>query len=65
MGSLFLEVLINAALLLYPTWRIFEKVGLSPGISFLVLIPSGLGIVICALTLIFSKWSVNMTRENS
>lgn len=65
MGSLFLEVLINAALLLYPTWRIFERVGLSPAASFLVLIPSGLGIVICSLTLIFSKWRLGVVQENS
>lgn len=41
-------------LLLYPIWKIYKKVGLSPWISLIVLLPGGT--LICALILANSEW---------
>ena len=64
MENLILEIIVTAILLLYPAWRIFSKAGLAPALSLLVLIP-GLGILICALILVFTNWSPRIAEENS
>lgn len=50
-------------LLLYPVWRIYRRIGISPWLSFIVLIP-GLGIIICALVMALSKWQLQSAQES-
>lgn len=59
-----IEIIVTAILLLYPTWRIFTRAGLIPALSLFVLIP-GIGILICALILIFSNWKIKSLEENN
>jgi hypothetical protein len=61
--ELIIQIIVSAVLLLYPTWRIFGKAGLSPALSLIVLIP-GLGVLICALILALTKWQVQPTGGN-
>lgn len=42
--------------LLYPTWRIFVRVGMSGPLALLLLIPGGIGFFITVAVLAFSKW---------
>ena len=63
MEELVIEIIAQAVLLLYPAWRIYGKAGLNPAISLTVLIP-GLGILIAALILVFSKWQVQSAGSN-
>lgn len=42
-------------LVIYPTWRIFSRIGLSGATSLLLLIP-GLGFSITLFVLAYAKW---------
>lgn len=55
--------LIGAALIVIPLWKIFEKAGMSPGTSLLILIPYA-GSLIVLLILAFADWpSVGRSQE--
>lgn len=50
-------VLGQAIFLLYPAWRIYERVGLNPKMSLTVIIPH-VGFIICGLFLLRGKWQI-------
>ena len=54
-----LDTLLNyffiTLLILFPCWKIFRRVGLNPAFSLVVVIP-GLGWLIAAAIVAFSKW---------
>ena len=54
MAELLSGIAISAVLFLYPLWRIFEKAGLKPAWSLLVLMP--LGELVVPLILFFADW---------
>ena len=49
-------ITLMSVLLLWPTWRIFDKAGLTPLLSLFVLIPF-CGFFIVLIILSFAKWS--------
>ncbi len=57
MAEIIIQIAVQAALFLYPLWRICTKAGVSPLVSLTVLIP-GFGILICAIILAILKWDV-------
>jgi hypothetical protein len=46
---------VTAVLVIFPCWKIFQRVGLNPALSLLIFIP-GLGWWIAGAILAFSKW---------
>ena len=50
-----LTIAVLTLLIIIPCWKIFRRVGLNPGFSFLAVIPF-LGWLIAAAILAFSKW---------
>ena len=46
---------VAAVLVIYPCWKIFQRVGLNPAFSLFIFIP-GLGWWIAGIILGFSKW---------
>ncbi len=63
MNELAIDIIAQAVLLLYPAWRIYGKAGLNPVTSLTLLIPY-LGVPICALILVISKWNVQPIGGN-
>lgn len=61
MGNL-VSYYIGTAIILYPAWRIFQRAGLNPALSLLLLIPL-VGYIIALCVLGFSKWPQEMGRE--
>lgn len=47
--------LVAALIVIYPTWKIFQRVGLNPALSLFIFLP-GLGWWIAGAILAFSKW---------
>jgi len=47
--------LVAALIVIYPSWKIFERVGLNPALSLFIFLP-GLGWWIAGAILAFSKW---------
>jgi len=47
--------LIAAALVIYPCWKIFQRVGLNPALSLFIFVP-GPGWWIAGIILAFSRW---------
>jgi hypothetical protein len=47
--------LIVALLVIFPCWKIFQRVGLNPALSLFIFVP-GLGWWIAGAILAFSKW---------
>ncbi len=45
-----------ALVIIFPLWKIYEKVGINPFLSLLVFVPF-VGISIVLIILAFSKWS--------
>jgi hypothetical protein len=46
---------VVALVIIYPCWKIFQRVGLSPALSLLIFIPA-LGWWIAGAVLAFSRW---------
>jgi len=63
MENLIVTFFAQAIFFLYPAWQIYKRAGLNPMISLTVLIPN-LGVLICALILVFSKWQVQPKGGN-
>lgn len=57
MEDIIIAIIIQAIVFLYPVWRIYQRAGINPGLSLTVIIPK-LGLIVCALILVFSKWHV-------
>jgi hypothetical protein len=55
-------VVVVAALLLLPVWRIHKRAGLSPALSLLILVPVA-GVLVCSLILAFSRWPATERRS--
>lgn len=51
------ELIILAILMLYPAWRVFDRTGFPPALSFLVLVP-GIGTLVALGILAFAEWPV-------
>jgi hypothetical protein len=47
--------LVAALLVIFPCWKIFQRVGLNPALSLFIFVP-GLGWWIAGAILAFSKW---------
>lgn len=54
MGFL-IYVAVLAVLLLYPSWRIFQRAGLHPGFSLIVVVPV-VGLPVAMAILAFLPW---------
>lgn len=48
-------IVVWIVLLFFPFWKIFGKAGMSPYLTFILLIP-GLGAMICIIILAFARW---------
>jgi hypothetical protein len=57
MSVLIQFVILEAVLLLYPTWRIFGRAGFHPALSLLILVPA-IGWLIVLFILGFVAWPV-------
>lgn len=57
MGTLILQLLILAILLLYPAWRIYQRAGLNPLLSLTILIPY-IGLLVCGIILAVNDWQI-------
>ena len=57
MGTLILQLLILAILLLYPAWRIYQRAGLNPYLSLTILVPY-IGLLVCGIILAISDWHI-------
>lgn len=57
MEPFFVSVLLLAAFLLPPFWKIFSRAGLNPSLSLTVLIPF-FGFLIACLILAVSDWNI-------
>jgi hypothetical protein len=57
MGTLILQLLILAILLLYPAWRICQRAGLNPYLSLTILIPY-IGLLVYGIILAVSDWRI-------
>lgn len=62
-GFGFLFMLIWAAILIYPFWRISERVGYPGWISLLILVP-GINIIY-VYYLALSKWPMEKTKQGN
>jgi hypothetical protein len=63
MEELMIQIIAIAIFLLFPVWRIYGKAGLNPAMSLTVLIP-WIGILVCGLILVFSKWQAQAAGDN-
>jgi hypothetical protein len=48
-------LVLLALVTVVPTWRIFVRCGLAPGLALIALIP-GIGVIICGAILAFVDW---------
>ena len=56
------QAIAIAVLLLFPAWRIFQRAGLNPTLSFTLFIPI-VGMLFAGLVLALSTWNLQAETE--
>ncbi len=64
MKEITIQTISIVILFLYPTWRIYDRVGLDKKFLLTLLIPY-IGFFVCAAILAYSKWEIKNNKEGS